>query len=66
MKETIRRALRTFAQTAAGYISVNIVAAISGAGTNGELLKTAVYGLIISAVAAGLAAVMNLPGKEIK
>ena len=65
MKETIRRALRTFVQTAIGYIVTNI-AILSDPETlqNTDILKTTIIGLIISAISAGLAAVMNLPKKE--
>ena len=65
MKETIRRALRTFVQTAIGYIVTNI-AILSDPETlqNTDILKTTIVGLIISAISAGLAAVMNLPKKE--
>ncbi len=52
MKTWIKRALRTFVQTAVGYISVNIVATDLTA-------KSAVIGLIVSAVSAGVAAAMN-------
>ena len=62
MKETIRRAFRTFWQTAIGYIVTNI-AILSDPETlqNTDILKTTIIGLIISAISAGLAAVMNLP-----
>ena len=65
MKETIRRAFRTFVQTAIGYIVTNI-AILSDPETlqNTDIFKTTIIGLIISAIAAGLAAVMNLPKKE--
>lgn len=65
MKETIRRALRTFVQTAIGYIVTNI-AILSDPETlqNTDIFKTTIIGLIISAISAGLAAVMNLPKKE--
>ena len=65
MKETIRRAFRTFVQTAIGYIVTNI-AILSDPETlqNTDILKTTIIGLIISAISAGLAAVMNLPKKE--
>ena len=58
MKETIRRALRTFVQTAIGYIVTNI-AILSDPETlqNTDILKTTIIGLIISAISAGLAAV---------
>ena len=60
MKEMIKRAFRTFFQTAAGYIATNLVCAISGI-TDFGVLKTAVIGLFVSSLAAGLAAVMNIP-----
>ena len=52
-KEWLRRAVRTFIQTAAGYINVNIV-------TTDLTVKSAVLGLAVSAVSAGVAAIMNL------
>ena len=52
-REPVKRAIRTFVQAAAGYIAVNI-----GADTLNT--RTAVLGLIASAVAAGIAAVMNI------
>ena len=52
-KEWLRRAVRTFIQTAAGYISINIV-------TTDLTVKSAVLGLAVSAVSAGIAAMMNL------
>lgn len=60
-KETLKRALRTFLQTAVAYIAVNI-AVIDF--TEKKAAESAVIGLIISAVAAGLAAAMNLEKKE--
>ncbi len=52
-KTYIRRALRTFLQTVIGYFSVNL--------TSTDLTaKSAVMGLAVSAVSAGMAAVMNL------
>lgn len=53
MKIWLKRAVRTFIQTAVGYIAVNVV-------TVDFSVKSAVIGLAVSAVAAGLAAVMNL------
>ena len=52
-KTYVKRALRTFLQTAVGYIAVNIAATDLS-------VKSAVLGLAVSAVAAGVAAVMNL------
>ena len=57
-KETLYRAGRTFLQTAIGYILVNIFVLDFSSGK--ETLKAALIGLIVSAAAAGLAAVMNL------
>ena len=63
MKETIKRAVRTFWQAFAGYVSVNIVVAVSSTGNDTTALKTALTGLVVAAIAAGLAALMNLPVK---
>ena len=52
-KTYVKRALRTFLQTAVGYIAVNIAATDLS-------VKSAVLGLAVSAVAAGMAAVMNI------
>ena len=56
-KTWIKRALRTFLQTAVGYIAVNIAVVDF---SNTSAAKTAVVGLCVSAAAAGLAAVMNV------
>lgn len=61
-KETARRALRTFIQTALAYIAVNL-AAIDFNGEK-EIVKSALIGLCVSAIAAGLSAVMNLEKKS--
>lgn len=52
-KNCVKRAVRTFLQTAIGYIAVNVA-------TTDLTVKSAVLGLAVSAVSAGLAAVMNL------
>lgn len=57
MKTWIKRAIRTFIQTAVGYIAVNIAAVDF---TDTSITRTAVVGLCVSAVASGLAAVMNV------
>lgn len=57
MKTWIKRAIRTFAQTAVGYITVNLVTVDFTADT--PVIKTAMIGIAVSAVAAGMAAVMN-------
>lgn len=61
-KETWRRALRTFLQAAASYIAVNICVVDFNAGS--DVLKSALIGLGASALAAGIAAVMNLEKPE--
>jgi hypothetical protein len=62
-KDTIKRAGRTFFQAFAGYVAANIVTATTGI-TDFGVLKTALIGIAMSAIAAGLAAVMNLPAKQ--
>ncbi len=62
MKEWLRRAIRTFIQAAAGYIVANLSAALAGMQTDG--VKTVLIGLIGSALAAGMAALMNLETKS--
>lgn len=61
-KNTIKRALRTFIQTALGYIAVNV--AVIDFSAEKQLLKSALIGLGISAASAGISAVMNLEKKE--
>ncbi len=60
MKEMLKRAGRTFFQTVIGYITANLAFNTEGI-TDGGMLKTALIGLLISSIAAGLAAVMNMP-----
>ena len=57
-ENTVKRALRTFVQTAIGYILINIVAVDFTASK--DILKSALIGLGVSAVSAGISAVMNL------
>ena len=64
MKETLKRSVRTFVQAAAGYIAANLVMCASGIGADGKTLESAVLTLVAAAVAAGLAAVMNLPKQK--
>ena len=64
MKETLWRAGRTFLQSAFGYAVVAIPSVITADMEIGAM-KTALFGLLISAVSAGLAAVMNLPRGEV-
>lgn len=51
--EPVRRALRTFVQSACGYIAVNIAVADLSQ-------RSAIIGFIGAAIAAGFAAVMNI------
>ena len=53
MKIWVKRAVRTFIQTAVSYIAVNVV-------TVDFSVKSAVIGFVVSTAAAGMAAVMNL------
>lgn len=62
MKDMFYRAFRTFFQTAVGYIVTNIAIIFnSGEIENTELIKTALIGVVISSISAGLSAVMNIP-----
>ena len=61
MKETLRRAVRTFFQAAAGYVAAHLAVGAAGFAKGDETLRGAVIMLAASAVACGLAAVMNLP-----
>lgn len=57
-KETLRRMGRTFLQAAISYIAINL--AFVDFSESGEVLKSALIGLGVSALSAGIAAVMNL------
>ena len=57
-KETLRRAGRTFLQAAIGYIAANI-AFIDFTATE-DVFYSALIGLAVSAISAGVAALMNL------
>ena len=61
-KETWRRALRTLLQTAVAYLAANLCVVDFTA--EGEVLTSALIGLFVSALAAGIAAVMNLEKPE--
>ena len=61
-KETAKRALRTFGQAAVGYILANIAFVDLTSGK--DVAKSALIGLGVSALAAGLSAVMNLQKRE--
>jgi len=67
MKEMIRRTVRTFFQSAAGYIIANTAYLITAANTDDyNYLLNSIIGIGVSAIAAGLAAIMNLPKNEDK
>lgn len=57
MKNWVKRTIRTFVQSAVGYIAVAVpnidFSSVSA-------IKTAVVGLGVSAIAAGISAVMNI------
>ena len=63
-KETWRRALRTLIQTAVAYLAANLCVVDFTA--EGEVLTSALVGLVVSALAAGIAAVMNLQKPEVE
>lgn len=52
-REPVKRAIRTFGQAALGYVAVNVVTLDFSA-------SNAVKGFIISAIAAGISAAMNI------
>lgn len=60
-KETLRRALRTFIQAFVAYVAANLFVVDFSAGV--EVWKSALIGVLMSALAAGMAAVMNLEKK---
>lgn len=60
-RECLRRALRTFVQSALGYIAVDLVSVVQN--NTGDALASALRGLLVSAAAAGIAAIMNLPSR---
>ena len=63
-KEPVKRAIRTFGQAAVGYIIANLAVVDFSSGR--DVAKSALIGLCVSALAAGLSAIMNLqsPAKE--
>ena len=62
MNNTLKRTLRTFIQSAAGYIITAIGGGLAGYyDAEGHIDTVAIGGLIVSAIAAGIAALMNLP-----
>lgn len=57
VKECLVRSARTFVQASLGFAAANMFVAFDG----GVSWKSALLGLAASSVAAGLAAIMNLP-----
>lgn len=57
-KETLRRALRTFLQAVVAYMAANICVVDFTA--EGDVITSALFGLAVAGIAAGIAAVMNL------
>ncbi len=62
-RATLEKAGRTFLQAFLGYVIVN--AAVIDFTDDGEIVKASVVGFLVSAAAAGLAAVMNLETPEL-
>ena len=61
-KETLRRAWRTFMQTAVAYIAANLFVVDFTASK--DVIYSTLFGLGVSAAAAGLSAIMNLEKSE--
>lgn len=61
-KTTLKRAGRTFIQSALAYITVNVM--YINFTDDKVSVKSAVTGLLIAAVSAGISAVMNFEKKE--
>lgn len=61
-KTTLKRAGRTFIQSALAYITVNVV--YINFTDDKVSVKSAITGLLVAAVSAGISAVMNLERKE--
>lgn len=61
-KETLRRAGRTFLQTAISYVAANLC--LVDFTQSKDIIVSALLGLVISALSAGLAAIMNLQKNE--
>ncbi|MBQ1538784.1 MAG: hypothetical protein IIZ73_10790 [Ruminococcus sp.] len=58
MKDWQKRALRTFLQSAVGYFCTAIVTVDWGA--DKAIIKATVTGIIVSAIAGGISAAMNI------
>lgn len=62
-KKTLYKALRTFLQSALAYVAVNLT--LIDFANEESVVRSALIGLATSAVASGIAAVMNLEKKEV-
>lgn len=63
-KSSLIHALRTFLQTAIGYLITNVSLYFGGMDlSNGDIVKDALIGIAVSALSAGAAAVMNMEEK---
>lgn len=66
LKESAKRAFRTFIQVAGGYIVTNVGLLFAGVDfADGNAVKNVAIGLVVSAVSAGISAVMNLKKIEV-
>ena len=63
-KTTLKRMAKTFIQAFIAYLCVNI--AVVDFNSDKDVLKQGLIGLCVSALAAGIAAVMNLEKKELE
>lgn len=64
-KDCLKKVLKTFLQTAIGYIITNITLYLGGIDfADGDVLRNALIGLAIAAFSAGSAAVMNIEKAE--
>ncbi len=64
-KISLKKAVRTFLQTAIGYVFANVTLTLGGMDfADGDVLKNALIGLAIAAFSAGASAVMNLEKSE--
>jgi hypothetical protein len=65
VKNSTKRALRTFLQSFVGYIAANLVCIIAGVDiTTKEGLKVLLINLIIPAISTAMAKVMNIKEDE--
>ena len=61
MRECIVRAIRTFLQTALGYAAASLTGLVQA---GDSVTSSALAGLLAASVAAGVAAIMNLPDRS--